>query len=239
VSEREARVELAALHRLVEQHGWGNLIYNHCAARVPGEPDHFLIKPHGLTFNEVTASNLVKLPLAAREGTAQVSQGAFGIHAAILQARPDLHFTMHIHTRAGMAMSAHGKGLLPMTQDALRFYGRLSYHDYSGFDSDGAEAARLAASLGPRNKAMILRNHGVLTCGRDAGETLSLMRDLVASCEAQLALESTGAPIALPAPEVCQRVAAGWEKYEQGRLAPAEWIAHLRVLDRLDPSYKE
>lgn len=241
VSEAEwnARVDLAAAFRLADYYGWDNLIYNHIALRVPDAPDHFLFKPHSLLFNEICASNLVKIPLDGRQLTESenVNAAGFTIHTSILNARSELNCTVHVHTKAGMAMSAHGKGLLPMTQGAMRFYDRLSYHDYEGIATDLSESDRLARDLGAKNKAMILRNHGLLTCGASASEAINLMRYLVTACETQLMLEATGAPILIPAPELCEHAARQWEHHDAhgGR---EDWPAFLRIADRVDPSFR-
>lgn len=239
-AEWNARIELAAAYRLIDIHGWTNLIYNHVTLRVPGEPGHFLVKPHQLLFNEVCASNLLKLRLDGRlePGQEDVNTAGFTIHTAILDARPDLHCTAHVHTEAGMAMSAHGKGLLPLNQGAMRFYNRLSYHDYEGISESLSERERISLDLGPRNKAMIMRNHGLLTAGPTVAEALTSMLYLVTSCRTQLMLEATGAPLVIPSPEICERAALQWEKVME-RAPRDEWPAWLRIADRVDASFRQ
>ncbi len=144
--------------------GWTDLIFNHFTVRVPGEPDRFLIKRHTLMFEEVTASNLVKVDLAGTPvGDGDVNPAGFIIHSAVYQARPDMQAVMHLHCQAGIAVSARKGGLRFLCQEAMQFYNRVSYHDFEGIALDIDERERLAAHLG-RNKAMILRNHGLLTC---------------------------------------------------------------------------
>ncbi|WP_454830331.1 class II aldolase/adducin family protein [Paraburkholderia xenovorans] len=239
-AEWNARVDLAATYRLVAHYGWSNLIYNHIALRVPGESDAFLLKRHSVMFDEVTASNLIKVSLSGKpleEEGDDVNAAGFTIHTAILAARPDINCTLHIHSEAGMAMSAHAKGVLPLTQGAMRFYNRLSYHDYEGISTDLSESERLQRDLGSRNKAMILRNHGLLTCGATVSEALSLMRYLVMSCETQLMLEATGAPITVPSEEICEHTAKQWE-HHVGHGGLEDWPAYLRIADRLDPGFR-
>jgi ribulose-5-phosphate 4-epimerase/fuculose-1-phosphate aldolase len=242
VSEAEwnARVDLAAAYRLVHIHGWSNLIYNHVTLRVPGEPDRFLVKSHHLLFDEVCASNLLKLRVdgSLEPGQDEVNTAGFTIHTAILAARPDIHCTVHVHTEAGMAMSAHGKGLLPLNQGAMRFHNRLSYHDYEGISESLDERERIARDLGPVNKAMIMRNHGLLTAGPTVVEALTSMLYLVTSCRTQLMLEATGAPLVIPPPGVCERAARQWEKV-MARAPIDEWPAYLRIADRADRSYRQ
>ncbi len=239
-AEWRTRVDLAAAYRLCVHYGWENLIYNHIGMRVPDEPGAFLFKEHMLMFDEVRASNLIKISLSGQQATEEegVNAAGFTIHTAIMKARPDISCTLHVHPKVGMAMSAHKTGLLSMTQGAMRFHNRLSYHDYEGISTDMSEGDRLAADLGPKNKAMILRNHGLLTCGTSAGEAMTLMRYLVAACETQLMLEATGKEIVIPPSEVCEHAAQQWE-FHDAHGGRDDWPAYLRIVERLDPSYKE
>lgn len=238
-SEKRARLELAAAYRIAAHYGWGNLIYNHIALRVPDEPC-FLIKPHNVMFSEVRASQLLKLRLDGKplNESDNVNSAGFTIHTAVLSARPDVNCTVHTHPLAGLAMSARKGGLLPLHQGAIRFHNRVSYHDYEGIADDLDEAARLARDIGPTNKAMILRNHGLLTLGVNASEAITLMRYLAMACEVQLMVEASGGEIQLPAPEVCERTAQQWEHFQ--RLNNHEdWLAYLRIIDRIDTSYRD
>jgi ribulose-5-phosphate 4-epimerase/fuculose-1-phosphate aldolase len=239
-AEWNARIDLAAAHRLCTFYGWDNLIYNHIAMRVPDEPDCFLFKQHRLMFDEVTASNIVKLRIDGEQvgEDKNVNAAGFTIHTAILRARPDINCTLHVHSKPGMAMSAHKRGIRPMTQGAMRFYNRLAYHDYEGIATDMAECDRLAHDLGPKNKSMMLRNHGLLTSGESASEAITLMRYLVGACETQLMLEATGAEIVEPSPDVCEHTAAQWERHDRngGR---EDWPAYLRIVDRIDSSFRD
>ncbi|MGD9943932.1 MAG: class II aldolase/adducin family protein [Burkholderiaceae bacterium] len=239
--EAQARLELAAVYRLCAHEGWDELIYNHATIRVPGE-DSFLVKPHGLRFTEVRASNLIKLSWgryqADQSESQHVNAAAYAIHTAVLKSRPDINCTVHVHTPAGVAMSARKSKLLPLYQGAMQFYNRVSYHDFEGFASDEEESERITRDLGPRNKAMILRNHGLLTGGVNGAEALSLMRYLVQACEVQLRIDAAGADYQLPPDSVCERNAAQWE-LARLRNAPIEWAAQLRLLDAGDPSYRE
>ena len=237
-AEWQARVELAAAYRISAHLGWEYLIYNHIALRAPDGP-YFFVKPHNVMFSEVRASTLLKLRLDGKAMTFDDNVNAAGyvIHSAVLNARPDISCTLHVHTVAGMAMSAHEKGLLPLTQNAMRFYNRLSYHDFEGYATDLEEAEVLVRDLGPRNKALVLRNHGLLSCGTCAADAVSVMWALVQCCETQLMLEASGAKMIIPAPEVCERSAQQFDamrKHSTGE----DHLAILRILDRLDPSYK-
>jgi len=237
-AEGKARFELAATYRAAAHYGWGNLIYNHIAMRVPGEPC-FLVKPHNVMFSEVCASQLVKLRLdgAPVNESQNVNAAGFTIHTAVLNARPGINCTIHVHANAGIAMSAHKKGILPLNQGAMRFYNRISYHDYEGIADDIDEAARLARDIGPTNKAVMLRNHGQLTAGETASEALTLMRYLIQACEVQMMIESTGAELTIPSTEVCERTARQFDHFQKIN-DREDWLAYLRIIDRIDTSYK-
>lgn len=241
-AEWSARVDLAAAHRIAEALGWTQLIYNHFTHRVPGEPLNFLVKPHDLMFREVTASSLLKLDLDGRPADenpdADVNAAGFAIHTAVLRARPDVNAVLHIHTTSGMAISCHKEGLRFITQAAMRFYGSLAYHDYHGV-AEVEESELIARDIGPKAKAMILRNHGLLTVGRGIAEAVSRMNYLMSAIESQLAVEATGASNLLPVtPAVCERAAAQWDRLEDsGRLA--EWPAMLRWMDEVAPGFRD
>ena len=144
--EWQARVDLAALYRLVALYGWDDLIFTHLSARVPGPEHHFLINPYNLMFEEITASSLVKIDLDGNkidDTPAPVNRAGFVIHSAIHMARFDLHCVLHTHTVAGQAVSALDCGLLPLNQGSLRFYKRVGYHDHEGVSRELDERDRL------------------------------------------------------------------------------------------------
>src|SRR5436190_8027457 len=168
--EWQARVDLAALYRLVAMHGWDDLIYTHISGRIPGPEHHFLINPYGLMFEEITASSLVKIDLegnVVQETPYFINPAGFTIHSAIHAARDDAHYVMHLHTDQGVAVSAQIEGLLPISQTALVCMPQLSYHDYEGIALNLDERDRLVADLGDKGM-MLLRNHGTLTVGATA-----------------------------------------------------------------------
>ena len=191
-------------------------------------------------YEEVTASSLIKLDLDGKpvDESQNINSAGFAVHSAVLKGRSDINAVAHIHTAPGMAISAHPEGLKFMTQGALRFYNRLGYHAYSG-QSEIAECESLQRDLGD-NKAMILEHHGLLTCGENIAETLSLMRYLYDACNSQLLLEAAVGPerVKVPSAEVCAKAAAVWDSYGPAN-SLAEWPAILRWADRLDPSYRE
>lgn len=243
-AEWEARVTLAACYRLVALYGMDDIVYTHISARVPASDrsgdEHFLINPFGTMFEEITASSLVKIDLAGKVIAplgARVNEAGFTIHSAVHAARPDIGCVIHTHTRAGMAVSALAGGLLPLCQKSMLFHGRLAEHDYRGVAFDLAERESLVADLG-RHKAMILRNHGLLTCGSDCAEAFSLMYQLEIACRVQLDVLASNRPHRLPSDAIAEKAAHQLESYP---LPPSvlEWPALLRKLDRLDRSYRE
>ena len=232
-AEWQSRVDLAAVYRLVAHRGWDDVIYNHCSMRVPGEARKFLMKQHELLWTEVTASNLVKVDMDEDlDERAGVNRPGFTLHSAILRGRADVNCAVHVHTRTGMAIAGLKRGLRMISQEAVRFFGSLGYHPYEGITEDFDERDRLIAHLGD-NRAMIMHNHGVLTVGRTAREAFILMKHLLEAAEIQLSMEATGGELIEIPPEVCKKTVMQYS----GRGA-ADWPAYLRMLDRLDPSYR-
>jgi len=239
-AERETRVNLAACYRIAAHFRMTDLIYTHISARVPGPDPHFLINAYGLLFEEITASSLVKVTqggeIVADETGLGINPAGYVIHSAIHGARDDVGCVMHTHTGAGLAVAAQKVGLLPLTQHAMRFSGCLSYHDYEGIALDLDEQQRLIRDLG-RNSAMILRNHGLLTCGATVPAAFDLMYYLERACQAQVGAMAGGAELVIPPEAVTHKVARQFVR--PGRTAPENaWAALLRMLDRTDPSYR-
>jgi ribulose-5-phosphate 4-epimerase/fuculose-1-phosphate aldolase len=166
----------------------------------------------------------------------KVNPTGFAIHGAVHRERPDAHCVMHLHNTAGIAVSAQSKGLLPLSQHAMRFMGHIAYHDYEGVALTETEGKRLTKSLG-QHPAMLLRNHGTLTLGRTIGEAYVVMATLIKACEIQIAaLSSTD--LYTPKQSVIQKAAD--ELHDNGaEEGVLEWPALLRMLDRFDESYKD
>ena len=239
--EWEARVELAACYRLLAHFRMTDLIYTHATVRVPGEPGHFLINPYGYRWEEITASSLVKIDVDGRivgDSPHRVNPAGFTIHSAVHMARHDAACVIHTHTRAGMAVSAVEGGLLPISQIALQFHGRLGIHEYERIALDLDERQRIVADL-RGHCGVILRNHGLLTVGRTVAEAFSLMFYLNLACDVQVSTLSMGVPLVTPPPDVCEKVGRQYDQmaFDDGDLL-LEWAAHLRMLDALDPSYR-
>ena len=235
--EWQARLDLAAVYRLCAHYGWDDVIYNHCSMRVPGEPGKFLMKQHELLWTEVTASNLRKVDMNEDlDEKAGVNRPGFTLHGGVLKGRPDVNCAVHVHTETGMALAGLKHGLRMVSQQARRFYKRVGYHRYEGITEDFAERERILSALGS-NRALILHNHGLLTVGKTAREAFILMKYLMSAATIQLKMEATGGALIEIAPEICEKVAAQYEKHDSGRGA-ADWPAYPRVLDGIDPSYR-
>src|SRR6201986_1574474 len=186
--EWQTRCDLAACYRLMDSYGMTDLIYNHITARIPGT-EHLLINLYGLLYKEITASSLVKIDvegkiIAKPDTDYGLNVSGYGIHGAIHKARPDVACVLHTHTRAGMAVSAMECGLLPLSQTSIRFHGHIGYHDYEGPAIDTEERERIVADLGPHD-ALIMRNHGLLTCGATVQQAFNTMYQLELSCRSQ------------------------------------------------------
>ena len=243
-AEWALRVELAAAYRLVEHFGWTELIYAHLTARVPGDENHFLINRWGLNYEEVTASNLVKIDVdgkAIAPADAPVNYAGFVIHSAIHMTRSgQAHVVMHTHTPAGMAVAALEDGLLPISMFATAFHGaELAYHDYEGASLYLDERERLVESLGTA-KAMLLRNHGLLVVGSTVAECFLRLYRLERACQVQLAAAAAGKLRLLPE-GLAAKSGADLNAFQA--LLPegegqVEFDALMRKLDRIDNSYR-
>ncbi len=241
-AEWQMRVDLAACYRLVARYGMTDLIYNHITARVPNAPGHILINPYGFLYSEITASSLYKIDLEGNvilkpDTHYGINHAGYVIHSAVHGARHDVECVIHTHSRAGMAVSAMKCGLLPLTQTAMRFYGATSYHDYEGPAVDLDERQRLVRDLG-RNDVMILRNHGLLACGRTIAEAFNILYWLEMACKAQVDAMAARTELQLPAEAVAEKTAHLFAPGTRRVYGEMEWEAMLRQLDREDASYR-
>ncbi len=190
--EWQTRLELAALYRAFDWLGWTESIYNHITARVPAAERHYLINPYGLNYNEVTATNLVKVNLAgeAMDGPKYpVNQAGFVIHSAIHAAREDAHCIIHTHTTAGSAVAAKKDGLRYDNFYSAALYGQVAYHDFEGVTTDTGEQPRLVKSFGTK-PILILRNHGLLVACSSVPEAYMVYWTLQRACEIQVATDA-------------------------------------------------
>lgn len=242
VSEEEwkLRVELAAAYRLVSHFGWDDLVFTHISARLPGPDNRFLINPFGLMFDEICASNLVKIDMAGNivdPTTYMVNKAGFTIHSAVHAGREDAHCVLHLHTIAGTAVSNLTDGLDKNNQTAMILNGEVAYHDYEGIAFNHDERPRIVADLGTKS-AMILRNHGTLTVGRTVAGAFLTMYFLERACQIQIATMSCGVPRIKPNTDV-QILVKEQAKMERAGAERLVWPALIRLLDRKYPEYKD
>ncbi len=239
--EWRARIDLAAMYRLVALYGWDDMIFTHISHRVPGPEHHFLINPYGLFFEEMTASSLVKVDLEGnivQETDFIVNPAGFTIHSAVHAAREDAHVVMHLHTDDGVAVSAQSEGLLPLSQTSMLVRHDLAYHDYEGVALNHDERERIVSDIGARNN-LLLRNHGTLTVGGSAAECFLRMFFLERACTMQVRALSAGRDNVIVPGDDVQDVVRSQSNPEgtktlANRLA---WPGLLRRLDRELPGY--
>ena len=244
--EWAVRVDLAACYRLIRHFEWDDLILTHNSARVPGTTNQFLINPMGLMFDEITASNLIKIDVDGNQvepSEYEPNYAGFVIHSAIYLGRPDVECVIHTHTEDVIAVSAQEDGLLPASQWALWFTGQLAYHDYEGISLDLDERARLQASIGDK-PVMVLRNHGLLATGRNVAEafkwTYLFERAAAAQVKMQAAAAGAGCKLLLPSNEAkASQAALATDASNAPRLGgQREWPSLLRLCDKLDPAFR-
>lgn len=242
--EWQARIDLAACYRLMACYGMTDIIYNHITARIPGT-EHLLINAFGYLYNEVCPSNLITIDSQGEVVFApdnphgyELNEAGVVIHTAVHRGRHDVQCVIHSHTRAGMAVSAMKDGLLPLTQTAMRFYGRCAYHDYESVAIDLDEQGRLVADLG-NNPVMILRNHGLLATGASTAEAFNAHYWLEMACRAQVDAMCSAAPLNLPSAQVAEKTAKLYEPSARRPFGLLEWPAMLRELDRIDPTWRQ
>lgn len=242
--EWKLRVELAACYRLIDHFGMTDLVYNHITARLPYDVDGkevFLINGFGRHYTEITASNLLRVDIDGRsldEDEYPVNGPGYVIHSAIHHARDDVTCIIHTHSRAGCAVAALKDGLVPLDQQSMQFHRRIAYHELEGIATGVSERERLVTDLGAMN-VMILRNHGLLTCGRSVAEAFRRMYYLERACRLQLDVMATGAAMSVPSEKVAEHTARQWEEGTAGNgtVDAIEWPALVRLMEKQDPGF--
>jgi ribulose-5-phosphate 4-epimerase/fuculose-1-phosphate aldolase len=240
--EWQLRVDLAAAYQLAAHFKWTDLIYTHFSARLLGS-DEFLINPYGLMFEEITASNLIKIDHHGKVIDDPLGLGyneaGFVIHGCVHEARPEAGCVIHTHTRAGVAISAMKCGLLPISQHAMRIQREVTYHDYEGIALDMDERARMAQDLGKKSKAMILRNHGLLTLGETVREAFEIMYYLDCACQIQIDACAGGLDNVIQMSKQAGDTAYAQFNRPNRPSNHKDWPALLRLLDRKGSNYRD
>lgn len=235
-TEQQVREDLAKLYRLIAHFRMTDVIDTHISARVPGTQHHFLINAYGKLFHEIGPDDLVKIDFDGntvepeKEGHLRVNKAGFVIHSAIHMARHDIACVIHTHTADGMAVACQAQGLLPISQHAMKFHGRLSYHEYEGIAVDLDERARLVADLG-RNDAMILRNHGLLAAGASIAAAFTNLYFLERACQVQVKAQSGGAVLHMPSAAVIEHTAAQFDPQSSDWHSQLFWESASRLVD--------
>jgi len=237
--EWQMRCELAALYHVVHHLGWTDLINTHMSARIPGEPDAFLINRYGEMFDEITASSLIKMDM---DGNVLGSPGKFNdagftIHSGVYKARPDANCVMHTHTRAGAGISVLNNGLRPISQDALHVLDDLAYHPY-GVPASKEECEALGQTC-KHGSCVVLLNHGLLTLGQTVHGAFMRLYMLERACEVELSTRMLDAP-----PVEIDAYVVGKAAERMKRLRSAEqyglmeWQGMVRTVDRKGIDYR-
>jgi len=238
--EWDLRVNLAAAYHLAAHFKWTDLIFTHFSARLLGH-DEFLINPYGLMFEEITASNLIKIDHDGKVVDDPTGLGyneaGFVIHGCIHEARPEAQCVIHTHTRTGVAVSAMKCGLLPISQHAMRIQREVSYHDYEGIALDMDERVRMASDIGKTSRAMILRNHGLLTLGDSVREAFELMYYLDCACQIQVDAIAGGMDNVIQMSKSAGDAAAKQFNRPNRPSVHKDWPALLRLLERKGSNY--
>ncbi|MCW2393936.1 MULTISPECIES: class II aldolase/adducin family protein [unclassified Sphingobium] len=240
-AEWQARQQLAACYRIFAHMGWDELIYNHISLRVPGEEQAFLINPFGLHYSEVKASNLVKIDIDGNtlDGSPHpVNRAGFVQHSVFHRHVPDAHCIIHTHTTAGMAVSSTQEGLLATNFYAGFLIGNIAYHDFEGVTVRPEEGARLVANLGDK-RFMILRNHGLLVMGQTLPEAFLRYFVFERACEIQLATRQAGTPLIIPDEVLAVHKRDMFSAIPAERFGMLDFAAMVRVIDRIDPSWRD
>jgi len=236
--EWKNRLDLAACYHLADHFKLSDIIWNHITAKTSSNKDTFLINRFGLRYDEVTASNLLEIDLDGKviNGEGKINDTGYIIHGAIHKSRGDINCVMHTHSRAGLAISCLQDGLRPVIQDAAIFHNRISYHNWEGMSTESDECERLSKSLG-KNNVMILRNHGLLTCGSTISEAFMMMYYLDRACKNQIDTLSMKQKTIIPSDNIME-FAAGQYEDPRFQLGKHEWPALLRLLDKNNSIYK-
>jgi ribulose-5-phosphate 4-epimerase/fuculose-1-phosphate aldolase len=239
-AEWKLRCQLAAAHRLVAHFVFADLTYNHVSVRLPYEPQHFLVKSESVFMEQVTASNLVKYDVDGNQVAAsafKASPAAYNVHAAVYKARPDIMAVVHTHTPANLAVSAQQCGLLPITQQAMRFYNRVARYKNERDDTTAEGTRHMAAALGS-HWHMLLENHGALICGATLPEAYIYHHFFELACRAQIGALAGGAAVVTPSAAACEERARKFGRVGQYDENSRDWIASMALAETLFPDYR-
>ncbi len=233
----KVRVDLAAMFRLTNMMGWDDTVWNHITARAPGTDHTFFMHEMGLLYEEVKASNLIKVDEHGKvlEGPEKANTAGFIIHSAIHLNHPNAKFVFHAHPPSALAATALKDGIPHLVQDSSMLYGKVGYHEWEGLSINKDERVRIAENMGD-NKVLIMKNHGLLTVGATAGEAFMNMYYAIRMCEVAVQGTGSGLPLERATEEMWKLSQKQYDLFSPGL---NEWPALLRRCDAKDPSYKE
>ena len=233
----KVRVDLAAMFRLTNMMGWDDTVWNHITARAPGTDHTFFMHEMGLLYEEVKASNLIKVDEHGKvlEGPEKANTAGFIIHSAIHLNHPNAKFVFHAHPPSALAATALKDGIPHLVQDSSMLYGKVGYHEWEGLSINKDERVRIAENMGD-NKVLIMKNHGLLTVGATAGEAFMNMYYAIRMCEGAVQATGSGLPLERATEEMWKLSQKQYDLFSPGL---NEWPALLRRCDAKDPSYKE
>jgi ribulose-5-phosphate 4-epimerase/fuculose-1-phosphate aldolase len=246
-AEQQARLDLAAAHRLAVRHGFHEGICNHFTMTVPGEAGRFLVMPYGLHWSEVTASSLMVVDydggIIAGEG--EVERSAFCIHAPIHRLRADAAVVLHTHMPYASALARLEDPQLQMIgQTEAKMAAFLAYDDdYQGLAEDPAEGERLAAAMAPDKTILFMAGHGVIVTGQNVAQAYDRLYYLERACQVQLYALWTGRPLKRIAPPALDKTLRQFAVSKALGNTPAPCEIHFaalkRLLDRSEPDYAD
>ena len=236
-AEWKVRVDLAAMFRLTHMMGWDDTVWNHITARAPGTDHTFFMHEMGLLYEEITASNLIKVDENGNvlEGPEKANTAGFIIHSAVHLNHPKNKFVFHAHPPSALAATALKDEMPLLVQDSSMLYGKVGYHVWEGLSIYEDERKRIAENLGD-NKVLIMKNHGLLTVGETAGEAFMNMYYAIRMCEVAVQAEGSGLELERSSTELWTKSQKQYDAFSPGL---NEWPALLRRCDAADPSYKE
>ncbi|MBV8936829.1 MAG: aldolase [Alphaproteobacteria bacterium] len=242
----QARVDLAAAHRLAEIQGLSEGIFNHFTFAVPGSDDRYLQIPFGLHWSEVTASCFMEVGYNGQllSGSGEVEQSAYCIHAPIHRLIPGAACALHTHMPYASALTRLAdQQIQAIGQTEIGFLNCVAYDaEYTGLALDPAEGERLASVLGPKNKVLFMANHGVLVVGETVAEAYDRLYYLERACQVQLYAMWTGRALKHVPPAVVEhtlRQYAASPNYQGKPACEHHFAALKRLLDRREPDYSD
>lgn len=233
----EIREKLAAAYRIFAFKGMDDLTYTHLSSRSEAG-DSFFIQPFGLQFSEVKSSDLLEVSFdgeVKKGNEIQYNKTGYIIHGSVYKARPDIKSIFHLHTHASIAVSAMRRGLLPISQFALHFYEKISYHKYDSLSLNVDQGQNLIEDLG-KNYVAFLENHGTLVTGKSIEEAMFYSHHLEQACKVQVMLSNSLDKVIIPSKEICRKTNQDLLGFERN-LGERDWAALIRQINNVDKSY--